>query len=104
MKRRTTDEMHSFFMRDMKDFNSSDSSITIKQIAWTMVAVVAVECFNRKKIEITTDNWAVIDGVFYPDDCEEFEQALAVLAARNVRIEIKHKKQTMPDMLQDQAL
>ena len=42
MKRRTTDEMNSFFMRDMKDFKSSDSAITIKQICWAMVAVVAL--------------------------------------------------------------
>ncbi len=42
MKRRTTDEMNSFFMRDMKDFKSSDASITIKQIAWVIVAVFAL--------------------------------------------------------------
>jgi hypothetical protein len=40
--RRTTDEMNSFFMRDMKDFNSSDSSITIKQICWTIVSIIAL--------------------------------------------------------------
>ena len=40
--RRTTDEMHSFFMRDMKDFKSSDSAITIKQICWSIVSIVAL--------------------------------------------------------------
>ena len=40
--KRITEEMHSFFMRDMKDFKSTDPAVTIKQICWTIVSIVAL--------------------------------------------------------------
>jgi hypothetical protein len=52
--KRTTEEMHSFFMRDMKDFNSSDSAITIKQICWTIVSVIALVVILGKMEEDKT--------------------------------------------------
>ena len=54
MKRRTTDEMHTFFMRDMKDFNSSDVHITARQICWSIVAIFALVVILGKMEEDKT--------------------------------------------------
>jgi hypothetical protein len=51
MKRRSSDEMNKFFMKDMKDYKSSDLDITLKSICWAIVASVALSVIYSKMDE-----------------------------------------------------
>jgi len=59
--------------------------------------------FKQIKILITTDHGVIVDGQFYAEDSEDYQAALTVLAARNIRLPVKHKVCDLPQMLQEQA-